>query len=188
MTTPPRSAFPDEFVSAFERLAQSSGPATDRLSRGSRLARGSASSIGPLEIDSQGGISTTVKGSGAERYPVTVRFSKLSETEETEMRSRMAAGNGPDAPDADASYYFSLALPESWAFFEFACSCVDAKGTGGELSSARKPRGAPCKHGAAVLYKFAAGLSGHPNPVTRVLKLRSHARGEDELDSTSGTP
>ena len=116
---------------AFARLAQSSEPAKARLTRGSKLARGSPSPVSPLVIDAEDGIAATVMGSGGESYRVVVRFAKLSDRQLSEISSQMAARNGPDAPDADANYLLSLALPKAWAFFRFECDCVDARGTGG---------------------------------------------------------
>ena len=96
----------------------------------------------------------------------------------------LASGKRPDDDLENDEYYAKLITPKSWNFFAFKCMCVDAQGTGGELSAKRKPPGAPCKHAAAGLYTFLERLADHSRPMEHLLE----PRGVDAQLPSSETP
>ena len=186
-TTPHPDPFDVRFTNAFERLAARSGPAKDRLARGAALFRKSKSAVQPLQREPGGAFSTSVRGSGAERFAVRLGFSRVGDgdlVEARKARNRIESGKRPDDHPGNDEYYAKLITPKSWNVFAFNCMCVDAQGTGGELSEKRKPPGAPCKHAAAVLYMFVEHLADHPRPMEHLLELR----GVDTQLPSSETP
>jgi len=178
-STPHPDPFDVRFTNALERLAARSGPVKDRLARGAALFRKSKSAVQPLQREPGGAFSTSVRGSGAERYAVRLAFSRLGDEDLVQARNRIESERRPDD-----EYYAKLITPKSWNFFAFNCMCVDAQGTGGELSAKRKPSGTQCKHAAAVLYKFVEHLADHPRPMEHILELR----GVDAQLPSSETP
>jgi len=182
--TPHPDPFDVRFTNAFERLAARSGPAKDRLARGAALFRKSKSAVQPLQREPGGAFSTSVRGSGAERYAVRLEISQLDDHDLVFARKRIESGKRPDDDPENDEYYAKLITPKSWTFFAFKCTCVDALGTGGELSTKHKPPGAPCKHAAAVLYMFVEHLADHPRPMEHLLELR----GVDAQLPSSETP
>ena len=183
-TTPHPDPFDVRFTNAFERLAARSGPAKDRLARGAALFRKSKSAVQPLQREPGGAFSTSVRGSGAERYAVRLEISQLDDHELVFARKRIESGKRPDDDPGNDEYYAKLITPKSWNFFAFKCTCMDAQGTGGELSEKRKPPGAPCKHAATVLSMFVEHLADHPRPMEHLLELR----GVDTQLPSSETP